>query len=190
MEFNNDEILNDKDSYSNKNEGKPKAWKVEGDSNLNEHDLERRLFAGSTEKKPIMEGLGMGGDHFGRNNVTPAGDDKNNPSRYGGYTNAYFARTEPMEEHPEDNNFKTGTQEGRPDYDRAQPYAKITGETPKPEKMERGNGENDRPHKGNTYCEGTVDNENEPNIPGPNELPDQQKVGEDIDEDEREHIET
>jgi len=65
----------------------------------------------------------------------------------------------------------------------------VNSTEPKPEKVERGNGENDRPHKGNTYREGTADND-EPNIPGPNELPDQQKVGEDVDDDDRGHIET
>ena len=66
----------------------------------------------------------------------------------------------------------------------------MMGETPKPEKVERGNGENDRPHKGNTYYEGTDDNDNEPNVPSPEELPDQLKADEDDDDDEREHIET
>jgi hypothetical protein len=61
-------------------------------------------------------------------------------------------------------------------------------EMPKPEKTERGNGENDRPHKGDTY----YDDDNEVNIPGPLELPDQQKVGEPDagNDDERDHIET
>ena len=68
--------------------------------------------------------------------------------------------------------------------------ASTKAETPKPDKVERGNGKNDRPHKGNTYQEGTADDDNQPNIPGPNELPDQQKVGEEVDDDDREHIET
>lgn len=59
-------------------------------------------------------------------------------------------------------------------------------ETPKPEKVERGNGENDRPHKSEPYYEGN-DGQEQTNIPGPGELPDQQKVGE---PDERDHIET
>ena len=65
-------------------------------------------------------------------------------------------------------------------------------ETPKPEVPERGNGENDRPHKSDPYYqEGTADNENEPNVPDPNELPDQQKVGEEQDDpDDKDHIET
>ncbi len=74
--------------------------------------------------KPIHEGQPMGGQNFGRNNNTPAGDDRNNPSRNAGYSNAYFRRTEPSEEHPEDSNFKPAYQEGEPDYNSAQPYAK------------------------------------------------------------------
>jgi hypothetical protein len=56
--------------------------------------------------KPVTEGQPMGGQNFGKNNVTPSGDDKNNPSQNAGYTNAYFRRTEPAEEHTESNNFK------------------------------------------------------------------------------------
>src|SRR3982750_1378271 len=66
--------------------------------------------------KPIREGQPMGGQNFGRNNNTPAGDDKNNPSQNAGYSNQYFARTEPSEEHPEDTNFKAAYQDGEPDY--------------------------------------------------------------------------
>jgi hypothetical protein len=65
----------------------------------------------------------------------------------------------------------------------------VNSTEPKPEKVERGNGENDRPQKGDTYRERTADND-EPNIPGPNEVPDQQKVGEDADNEGKEHIET
>lgn len=53
---------------------------------------------------------------------------------------------------------------------------------PKLEKVEKGNGENDRPHKQQPYQEGNENND-APNIPGPEELPDQQKVGEDVDAD-------
>ena len=84
----------------------------------------------------VMEGQGMGGQKFGENNLTPAGNDKDNPPQNAGEHNAYFARTQPAEEHPEDSNFKA---EG----------------------------------------DGKEKNEGEPNVPGPNELPDQQKVGED-----------
>ena len=62
---------------------------------------------------------------------------------------------------------------------------------PKPEKVERGNGENDRPHKDNgSYQEQQQSNDSQVNIPGPNEVPDQQKVGEGARGDDRDHIET
>ena len=70
----------------------------------------------------------------------------------------------------------------------------MTTEDPKPEPIERGNGENDRPHKSAPYYEGTDDNDGEQqtNIPGPIELPDQQKVGEPDpgNTDENDHVET
>jgi len=168
---------------------KPNAWRVDDEDSPDENTLQTGL-PGESDVKPVMEGKPMGGQSFGQNNVTPAGDDKNNPSQNAGNTNAYLARTEPSEEHPEDTNFKSPAQEGRPDYSKAQSTSKTTNEMPKPEKVERGNGENDRPHKGNTYQEGTADNENEPNNPGPREVPDQQKVGEPDNGDDRDHIET
>jgi hypothetical protein len=60
----------------------------------------------------------------------------------------------------------------------------MNNETPKPEVPERGNGENDRPHKSEPYQEETADNESELNTPDPNKLPDQQKVGEEPDDPE------
>jgi len=69
----------------------------------------------------------------------------------------------------------------------------FADEMPKPEKVERGNGENDRPHKGNTYYEGTGDDNNQANTPDSEESPDHQEVGnidDPDDDDEREHIET
>ena len=72
------------------------------------------------QTKPVREGEPMGGQKFGENNNTYAGDDKNNPSQNAGYTNEYFRRTEPSDEHPEDSNFKVKDQEGSPDYDKAQ----------------------------------------------------------------------
>lgn len=72
------------------------------------------------QTKPVREGEPMGGQKFGENNNTYAGDDKNNPSQNAGYTNEYFRRTEPAEEHPENTNFKVKDQEGAPDYDSAQ----------------------------------------------------------------------
>lgn len=70
--------------------------------------------------KPVREGQPMGGQKFGESSNTYAGDDKNNPSQNAGYTNEYFRRTEPSDEHPEDSNFKVKEQEGSPDYDKAQ----------------------------------------------------------------------
>jgi len=188
MEFNNNKHMDNWDDNPGGATDKPKAWRVTDDKNLTEAHLERNLYGKSENNmKPVKEGQAMGGHSFGKNSKTPAGDDKNNPSQNAGYTNAYFARTEPSEEHPEDTNFKLKSQDGEPDYAKAQPYASWRNETPKPEKPEeRGNGENDRPHEETGYHEGTADNENEPNVPGPNEVPDQQKVG----EDEVEHIET
>jgi hypothetical protein len=194
MGFNNDGMLNDSDNPSgSKNEKGPGAYRVDEGKNLGERNLERNLYGNSRNNmKPVREGEGAGGQNFYKNNNTPAGNDKNNPSQYAGTSNAYFNRTEPSEEHPEDTNFKAQYQDGEPDYDKAQPRFQIRDEAPKPEKVERGNGENDRPHKGGQYQEGTADNESEPNVPGPNELPDQQKVGEKIEggDNERDHIET
>jgi hypothetical protein len=135
-----DELKNDRDNHSDQ----PNAYRVDDDNNADEKNLVRSLV-GDDEKKPVTEGQPMGGENFGSNNVTPSGDDKNNPSQNAGYSNAYFRRTEPAEEHPENSNFK--------------------------------------PDENPEYQEGTADNDGEsnakPNIPGPNELPDQQKVGED-----------
>jgi hypothetical protein len=162
MIFNDDIVADEKDDHK-----QPNAYRVDDGENIEEKDLERNLFFGSGEKSHAhpTEGTGEGGQNFGKDNLTPAGDDKNNPSQNAGNGNAYFARTEPSEEHPEDSNFTAEYQDG----------------APKPEKTERGNGENDRPHPQEEYSEGTADNDGdaEPNIPGPNELPDQQKVGED-----------
>jgi len=72
------------------------------------------------QSKPVREGEPMGGQKFGESSNTYAGDDKNNPSQNAGYTNEYFRRTEPSDEHPEDTNFKVKEQEGSPDYDKAQ----------------------------------------------------------------------
>ena len=156
----------------------PTAVRVDDKNDIDEKSLERS-FTGN-EENPVKEGTGMGGQNFGNNNVTPAGDDKNNPSRTAGYDNAYFARNEPSDEHPEDSNFTSAEQDGAPDYAAAQGIT-TTGETPKPEPVERGNGENDRPHEEEPYTEGTDDSDEEPNIAGPGELPDQQKVGEEVD---------
>ncbi len=159
------------------NNAQPTAVRIDDDSDLNEKSLERS-FTGKSEK-PVKEGTATGGQNFGKNNVTPAGDDKNNPSRTGGYDNDYFARNEPSDEHPENSNFTSANQDGTPNYAAAQ-GSPVTSETPKPEPVERGNGENDRPHEQEPYVEGTDDSDGE-NIPGPGEVPDQQKVGEEVD---------
>ncbi|MDP9048121.1 MAG: hypothetical protein M3N14_08280, partial [Bacteroidota bacterium] len=157
MEYNKEEFLDDGDSRSKQVvDTKPNAWRVDDDNNPDENDLKGR--PGDATVNPVMEGKPMGGQNFGENNVTPSGDDRNNPSQNAGYSNGYFARTEPSEEHPEDTNFTSPGQEARPDYGKAQSDQTIINELPKPEKVERGNGENDRPHKGNTYQEGTADN--------------------------------
>jgi hypothetical protein len=192
MAFNDDNLTDDRDDHLlTENKTQPNAYRVD-DKNIEEKDLKKTyLFGKGDQHANPTEGLGVGGQKFGQDNLTPSGDDKNNPSRNAGYTNAYFARTEPSEEHPEDSNFTSPNQEGAPNYNKAQPHASIN--EPKPEKVERGNGENDRPHPEQPYTEGTDDNDgsSEPNIPGPNELPDQQKVGEDDDEyNDRGHIET
>ncbi|HEY4323517.1 MAG TPA: hypothetical protein VGN20_06010 [Mucilaginibacter sp.] len=191
MELTDEVFMDDRDNHSKQQKHQQaNGYRVDDKGNVEEKNLERSLFINSQDKnKPVMEGRAMGGGSFGKNNLTPSGDDKNNPSQYAGHSNAYLALTEPAEEHPEDSNFKVKSQDGTPDYSKAQPRGTTTNETPKPEKVEPGNGENDRPHKGTSYQEGTVDND-EVNIPGPNELPDQQKVGEGGSSSEKEHIET
>jgi len=92
MEFNKEEFLYDKDSPAKQIDPKPNAWCVDDDDNLEQNDLEGR--PGDADINPVMEGKPMGGHGFGENNVTPSGDDKNNPSQNGGYSNPYFARTE------------------------------------------------------------------------------------------------
>ena len=74
-----------------------------------------------------MEGQPMGGHNFGRDGKPTMGDDKDNPSRYAGNTNAYFNRVAPTEEDTANNNFKAAYQQGEPDYDAAQPTNNIPG---------------------------------------------------------------
>lgn len=171
----------------------PGGYRVEDDKNLDEKDLKTHyLFGNATVKDgsaPGMEGEGMGGESFGQNNLTPSGDAQ--PSQYAGYDNAYFNRTQPSEEHPENVNFKSDEQQGAPDYTQARP--KAEGGNPNI-KEERESSDADNQPAPNTYQEGTADNDGkgdaQPNIPGPQELPDQQKVGEDNDGDHKPHIET
>ena len=154
---------------------KPMAYRVDDDNNLEEKDLKRSFLFGDDDKKeagdPGTEGTAAGGENFGKENLTPSGDDEANPSQYAGYTNAYFRLTEPSEEHPENSNFKNEAQSGEPDYSQAQP---SQGGDKEPEKANKDD------QKQNTYQEGTVDKDksDDQNIPGPSELPDQQKVGE------------
>ena len=197
MNFSDDELADDnKISPQTQETVKPNAYAVDNGAGLDEKDLEKTfLFGKGDNPANPTEGAGAGGENFGQENLTPAGDDKNNPSQNAGYTNAYFARTEPADEHPEDSNFTAKDQDGAPDYSKAQIKTTMENTDPKPEKVERGNGENDRPHPQQEYTEGTDDSDgtgdSEVNIPGPNELPDQQKVGEDAGgDDEKDHIET
>ncbi|MDB5156499.1 MAG: hypothetical protein JWR50_1206 [Mucilaginibacter sp.] len=130
MLYKEDEIKNDRDNHSEEN--KPNAYKVNNDDK-EENDKPAK------QVKPVREGQPMGGENFGANNVTPAGDDKNNPSQNAGYTNEYFRRTEPAEEHTESNNFRSQDQEGRSDYEKA------TSKEPDPAK----NG--DKPQRRHSY---------------------------------------
>src|SRR3569833_48347 len=139
-EDNNTQREQDEHDASNKEHAKPNAYRVDDDKNLEEKDLKTHYLFGKGKMKSTtdhgMEGQGMGGHQFGKENLTPAGNDEANPPQNAGEDNAYFARRQPAEEHPEDSNFE----------------AKAPG-----------------------------NDSGEPNVPGPNELPGQQKVGEDKD---------
>lgn len=117
MDYKDDEFLNDFEDQPEQNEpgayrddkpeddGAPNAYAVKDDEGVEEKDLKRSYLFGDAEMKPVREGQPMGGESFGQTILTPSGDDKNNPSRNAGYSNAYFGRTEPAEEHPENSNF-------------------------------------------------------------------------------------
>ncbi len=100
--------------------GRPNAYRVGDDKNLEEKDLKRAYLFGHAKMKnandPGMEGQGMGGHSFGEDNLTPAGSDEANS--------------------PEDENFTLHDKDSGPGSETS-----------------------------------------EVNIPGPQELPDQQKVG-------------
>ncbi|TWR26123.1 hypothetical protein FPZ42_10870 [Mucilaginibacter achroorhodeus] len=179
---------------SNDNQ-KPNAYRVEDDDNLEEKDLRREAFMfGSEEKeanKPAMEGQGYGGQSFGDDSNTPSGDDANNPSRNAGYSNDYFKRTEPAEEHPEFNNFKDPNQLGQSNFTEASgavPTGQSDEENSATEQdTEESNQEGDenKNEQNLSYQEGTADNDgsqtgvnSDGDIAGNRELPDQQKVGE------------
>lgn len=119
MEHENKEFLNDGDNHSEQKQ--PNAYIVNDADGVEEKDLKRSYLFGGAEMSPVKEGQPMGGESFGENNITPAGDDKNNPSKNAGYSNAYFARTEPADEHPENTNFtpdgENNYQEGTTDND-------------------------------------------------------------------------
>ena len=117
MNYKDDEFLNDFDDQPEQskpnanrddkpeNNDAPNAYAVKDDESVEEKDLKRSYLFGDAEMKPVREGQPMGGESFGENNVTPSGDDENNPSRNAGYSNSYFGRTEPAQEHPENSNF-------------------------------------------------------------------------------------
>ena len=179
MNFNEDNHAAGKDNQQQEtNKIQPTATLVDDGTGLDEKDLKKSFLFGINDTQTPTEGKAAGGQNFGGENLTPAANDKNNPTQMAGHTNAYFDRNEPSEEHPEDSNFTAKHQEGAPDYSKAQ-AANAT--EPKPDEVKRGDGENDRPHPQQPYTEGTDDSDgtNGPNIPGPGELPDQQKVGED-----------
>jgi hypothetical protein len=187
MTFNDNEFANDKGAEQTAPHIQPHVEQVD-ENNLEQKDLEKNFLFGKGDFEPHpTEGRPTGGEHFGEENMTPSGDDKNNPSQNAGYDNAYFARTEPSDEHPENSNFTPQNQQGSPDYSQAQSQGST--DEPKPEQPERGNGENDRPEADSPYREEKVEQteSEDDNIPGPQELPDQQKVGEGDVED---HIET
>lgn len=169
------------------NENTPNAYAVKDDDNLQEKDLQHSIVYkdGDVDEngmKPVREGTPMGGQNFGKNNTTPAGDDKNNPSQLVGYNNAYLSRTEPSEEHPENNNFKDPNQLGQSNYTQAADAA-ATGQSdtentgPAKKDEEAAEGDDNKNQQNQSYQEGTADGD-DVNIPGPNEVPDQQKVGE------------
>ncbi|MGY3213071.1 hypothetical protein [Mucilaginibacter sp. HD30] len=141
MQYKDDEFLNDFEDQQEQNEpaanpiDEPQnndaanAYVVKDEDGVEEKDLKRSYLFGDAETKPVREGQPMGGESFGENNVTPSGDDENNPSRNAGYSNAYFGRTEPAEEHPEnsnftpdgENNYQEGTADNDGQYQNAEP---------------------------------------------------------------------
>jgi hypothetical protein len=174
MLYTHNEFANDRDDHSER-EAKPNAYRVDDGNNIEESDLKKHLLFGEDERRPIMEGQPMGGQSFGVSNTTPTGDDKNNPSQNAGYSNAYFARTRPSEEHPENSDFRSPDQQGEPDYSKS--IHKASGE-----------GDNNGDKAANDDKDKDDSSKAEPNIPGPNELSDQQKVGED--DEDKYHVET
>ncbi|WP_183560760.1 hypothetical protein [Mucilaginibacter sp. SP1R1] len=107
MILQDNQLQDDTDHRTEQTGDKPNAYRVD-DDNLEEKDLKRSFLVSDDDMKkqdsPGMEGKGMGGQNFGQNNLTPSGDDEANPSQTAGYTNEYFRRTQPAEEHPENSN--------------------------------------------------------------------------------------
>ena len=71
-------LWNDRDEHSEqKDHGKPTAYRLDDDDNLEEKDLKTHYLFGEGKMKsvddPGMEGQGMGGEKFGQNSLTPAG---------------------------------------------------------------------------------------------------------------------
>lgn len=134
------------------------------DDNLDESDLKRKIFGGddANPDKPGYESHGMGGQAFGEISETRSGDDLANPSRNAGYSNDYFKRTEPLQEHPENQNFKPKDQLGEPDMNEGK--EEVPGYREAPDQQKVGGVEQDN---GLTQ-EGTTDQDG-----------DQQKVGQD-----------
>jgi hypothetical protein len=137
------------------------GYRVEDDKNLEEKDLKKTYLFGDSKMQnpdtPGHESHGMGGHKFGENNVTPAGDDEFNPSRTAGYDNDYFKRKEPMEEHPENNNFRPSHQEGEPNFSGTD-RAHKNQDNEKPYNSPQGNAPA-QPQNQQSYQEGTVDND-------------------------------
>jgi hypothetical protein len=185
MELKDNEFRSDELNRPEQEENKPNAYRVDDENNEDENDLKRSFLFGSSEMKSPddegMEGKGMGGHNFGQNNITPAGNDKDNPSQMAGNNNEYFNRTQPAEEHPENSNFKDPNQAGNSNYSNVINVSQ-NGRSDEDEGQTQTNERTPNPQQ--QYEEGTADddgdseNKQQTNIPGPNEEPDQQKVGE------------
>lgn len=138
MNDENNEFLQDRDDraesdkinmQNNAGNDTANAYRVDDNDEVTEDNLRRNLLFGDAETNEVREGQPMGGHGFGKSNITPSGDDKNNPSQNAGYSNAYFARTEPSEEHPENSNFtpdgenihQEGTADNDGQYQNAEP---------------------------------------------------------------------
>lgn len=153
------------------------GYEVKDDNdNKEEKDLKRSYIFGDSHDanpdQPGYESEGMGGHAFEKYNVTRSGDDLANPSRTAGYSNDYFKRTEPLEEHPEDNNFKPKNQEGQPDMNQGK--EEVPGYREAPDQQKVGGVDTDGDNQSASASpeqrtqEGTADKDG-----------DQQKVGQD-----------